>query len=93
MATAQEPTREQQARRTAALARIRTYGDPVLRSRARAVPAVDAAIAAQIRAMTQLLEDAMEAGLAAPSSGSSTACSCTGSRPTSPSDSARCVRS
>jgi peptide deformylase len=69
MATAQEPTREQQARRTAALARVRTYGDPVLRSRARPVPAVDAAIAAQIRAMTQLVEDAMEAGLAAPQLG------------------------
>jgi peptide deformylase len=65
VAAVQEPTREQLARRAAALARVRKYGDPALRSRARPVDEVDAAIRAQILEMTALLEDAMEAGLAA----------------------------
>ena len=64
-----EPTREELARREAALARVRRYGDPVLRSAARPVAAVDAAIVAQIRTMARLLEDAGEAGLAAPQLG------------------------
>jgi len=68
VATAQ-PTRAELARREAALARVRTYGDPVLRSVARPVAAVDGAVAGQIRAMARLLEDAMEAGLAAPQVG------------------------
>ena len=65
MATAQEPTREQLARREAALARVLKYCDPALRSRARPVESVDAGIRQQIREMVALLEDAMEAGLAA----------------------------
>src|SRR4051812_17649136 len=48
VATAQ-PTREELVRREAALARVRKFGDPVLRSRTRPVTAVDAAITAQIR--------------------------------------------
>jgi peptide deformylase len=53
------------ARREAALAQVRKYGDPVLRERARPVPEVDAAVRRQIAQMRRLLEDAMEAGLAA----------------------------
>jgi len=68
MATAQ-PTHEELARREAALARVRKYGDPVLRSRARPVAVVDDAVAAQIRGMAALLQDAGEAGLAAPQVG------------------------
>src|SRR3954452_8466017 len=64
-----EPTREDQPPRAAALPLVRTYGDPVLRTPARPVPAVDAAVAAQIRAMMQLLDDALEAALAAPPRG------------------------
>jgi len=65
VATTDQPTSEQLARREAALARVRKYGDPVLRERARPVEAVDAVIQDQIREMTRLLDDAMEAGLAA----------------------------
>ena len=65
VATAQEPSREQLARREAALARVRKYGDPALRATALPVATVDAAVREQIRAMRALLEDAMEAGLAA----------------------------
>lgn len=69
MAATDGPTPEQLARREAALARVRKYGDPVLRERARPVGAVDTAIRTQIAEMTRLLEDAMEAGLAAPQVG------------------------
>ena len=65
MATTDQPTPEQLARREAALARVRKYGDPVLRERARPVEAVDAVVQDQIREMTRLLDEAMEAGLAA----------------------------
>jgi peptide deformylase len=65
VATAEQPTPQELARREAALARVRKYGDPVLRERARPVEAVDAVVQDQIREMTRLLEDAMEAGLAA----------------------------
>jgi peptide deformylase len=65
MATTDQPTPEQLARREAALARVRKYGDPVLRERARPVEAVDDVVRDQIREMTRLLDDAMEAGLAA----------------------------
>jgi peptide deformylase len=60
-----ELTPEQLARREAALARVRKYGDPVLRETARPVDAVDDVVRDQIREMRRLLEDAMEAGLAA----------------------------
>jgi peptide deformylase len=65
VATTEQPTRQQLARREAALARIRKYGDPVLRETARPVAAVDDVVRDQIREMTRLLGDAMEAGLAA----------------------------
>ena len=65
MTTTDQPTPEQLARREAALARVRKYGDPVLREAARPVGAVDDVVRDQIREMRRLLEDAMEAGLAA----------------------------
>jgi peptide deformylase len=65
----QEPTREQLARRETALARVLKYGNPALRSHARPVETVDAGVREQIRAMVALLDDAMEAGLAAPQLG------------------------
>jgi peptide deformylase len=65
MATTDQPTPEQLAHREAALARVRKYGDPVLRERARPVEEIDEVIRDQIREMTRLLDDAMEAGLAA----------------------------
>ena len=64
MATAEQPTPQELARREAALARVRKYGDPVLREAARPVGAVDDVVRDQIREMRRLLEDAMEAGLA-----------------------------
>ena len=65
MATTDQPTPEQLERREAALAAVRKYGDPALRARALPVDAIDAAVRAQIAEMRRLLEDAMEAGLAA----------------------------
>jgi peptide deformylase len=65
VATIEQLTPEQRARREAALARVRKYGDPVLREQARPVGAVDDVVRDQIREMRRLLEDAMEAGLAA----------------------------
>jgi peptide deformylase len=65
VATTDQPTPQQLARREAALARVRKYGDPVLRERARPVAVVDDVVRDQIREMTRLLDDAMEAGLAA----------------------------
>ena len=65
MATTDQPTPEQLEKRAAALAAVRKYGDPALRARARPIDAVDAAVRAQIGEMRRLLEDAMEAGLAA----------------------------
>jgi peptide deformylase len=65
VATTDQPTPQQLARREAALARVRKYGDPVLRETARPVAAVDDVVRDQIREMTRLLDDAMEAGLAA----------------------------
>jgi peptide deformylase len=65
VATTDQLTPGQLARREAALARVRKYGDPVLRERARPVDEVDDIVRDQIREMTRLLGDAMEAGLAA----------------------------
>jgi peptide deformylase len=65
VATTDQPTPQELARREAALARVRKYGDPVLRERARPVDEVDDIVRDQIREMTRLLGDAMEAGLAA----------------------------
>jgi peptide deformylase len=65
VATTDQPSPQQLARREAALARVRKYGDPVLRETARPVEDVDDVVRDQIREMTRLLDDAMEAGLAA----------------------------
>ncbi|MGO9956346.1 MAG: peptide deformylase [Solirubrobacteraceae bacterium] len=53
------------ARRAAALAHIRTFGDPVLRTRARAVERFDDALRQEVRRMGSLMIDAVGVGLAA----------------------------
>jgi peptide deformylase len=57
------------ARRTAALARIRKFGDPVLRTRAREVEHIDDGLRAEVRRMAELMGDALGVGLAAPQVG------------------------
>ena len=56
---------ETQARRDAALAHVRKYGDPSLRSRARPVENFDAALADEVRRMGALMDEALGIGLAA----------------------------
>jgi peptide deformylase len=56
---------ETRARRDAALVHVRKYGDPVLRSRARAVEVFDDALADEVRRMGALMDDALGIGLAA----------------------------
>jgi peptide deformylase len=53
------------ARRAAALASIRRFGDPVLRTRARPVERFDGALLEEISRMGQLMSDALGVGLAA----------------------------
>ncbi len=53
------------ARRDAALARVRKFGDPVLRTRARPVERFDDALRAEIARMGELMKDALGIGLAA----------------------------
>jgi peptide deformylase len=53
------------ARRAAALAHVRKFGDPVLRTRARAVEVFDDALRAEIKRMGELMNDALGVGLAA----------------------------
>jgi peptide deformylase len=53
------------ARRAAALAQIRKFGDPVLRTKARAVERYDDALAAEVQEMGRLMGDALGVGLAA----------------------------
>jgi peptide deformylase len=53
------------ARRAAALAHVRKFGDPVLRTRARPVDRFDEALHDQVRRMGQLMSDALGVGLAA----------------------------
>jgi peptide deformylase len=53
------------ARRTAALARIRKFGDPVLRTRARSVERFDEALVTEVEHMGRLMGDALGVGLAA----------------------------
>lgn len=53
------------ARRAAALAHVRRFGDPVLRTRARPVEKIDDALRQEIRQMGALMEDALGIGLAA----------------------------
>ncbi|HLH65486.1 MAG TPA: peptide deformylase [Solirubrobacteraceae bacterium] len=54
-----------QARRAAALAQVRKFGDPVLRARARPVERFDGALRDEIRRMGELMVDAVGVGLAA----------------------------
>jgi peptide deformylase len=56
---------EVERRRAAALARIRTFGDPALRSRATDVTAFDQSLAAEVQRMTGVMSDALGVGLAA----------------------------
>jgi len=53
------------ARRAAALAHVRKFGDPVLRTRARPVDRFDDALREEIMRMGQLMNDALGVGLAA----------------------------
>ena len=53
------------ARRTAALAHVRKFGDPVLKSRALPVERFDDALREEVRRMGQLMHDALGIGLAA----------------------------
>jgi peptide deformylase len=57
------------ARRAAAFARIRQWGDPVLRTPARPVDVFDAALVRQAEEMIELMDAARGAGLAAPQIG------------------------
>jgi peptide deformylase len=56
---------EVRARREAALRFVRTYGDPVLRSRAREVETFDEGLVEEVRRMGQIMHDAYGIGLAA----------------------------
>ena len=53
------------ARRDAALTRVRKFGDPVLRTRARPVGAFDGALRSEVATMAELMGDALGVGLAA----------------------------
>lgn len=53
------------ARRAAALAHIRKFGDPVLRAKARPVELFDEPLSAEVKRMAQLMGDALGVGLAA----------------------------
>jgi peptide deformylase len=57
------------ARRAAAMAFIRRYGDPVLRSRATPVDRFDDALRDQVARMGAIMNDALGVGLAAPQVG------------------------
>ncbi len=56
---------EANARRAAALAHVRKFGDPVLRTRAREVDVFDDALRDEARRMGELMMDAVGVGLAA----------------------------
>jgi peptide deformylase len=59
------PDPEVAARRAAALAQVRVWGDPALRSVARPVERIDAELRAEAHRMARLMDDALGAGLAA----------------------------
>ena len=59
------PDPEREAQRLVALAQIRQYPDPVLRMRARDVESYDEELAQLVRRMTELMDGADGAGLAA----------------------------
>lgn len=56
---------EAAARRDAALAQIRKFGDPVLRTRARPIERIDDELRQELARMGDLMEDALGVGLAA----------------------------
>ncbi len=56
---------EVRARREAALAQVRKYGDPVLRTEARPVDRFDDALRDEVGRMARLMEDSLGIGLAA----------------------------
>ncbi len=62
---AEELEPEARERRDAALARVRKFGDPVLRARALPVERFDGALRAEVRRMGALMDDALGVGLAA----------------------------
>jgi peptide deformylase len=53
------------ARRAAALAAVRKFGDPVLKTRARPVDRIDDALRSEVARMGELMNDALGVGLAA----------------------------
>jgi peptide deformylase len=70
--TAEAPpqiTPEMRARREAALAHIRRFGDPVLRTKARPVEQFDDALREEVQRMGVLMIDSIGIGLAAPQVG------------------------
>jgi peptide deformylase len=56
---------EEAARRSAALAHVRKFGDPVLRTKARPVDRFDDALREEVERMGELMTDAIGVGLAA----------------------------
>src|SRR4051794_32793658 len=60
-----ELTAEERARRDAALRHIRTFGDPVLRAKARPVERFDDALREEVARMGRLMHDSIGIGLAA----------------------------
>jgi peptide deformylase len=62
-------SRRRLARRERALAALRQLGDPILRTRALEVTVFDRALRRQAAQMTDLMDDALGAGLAAPQTG------------------------
>ena len=56
---------EVEARRAAALARVRKFGDPALRTRARQVDRFDDALLAEVARMAEIMDEALGVGLAA----------------------------
>jgi peptide deformylase len=60
---------ETRARRDAALAHVRRFGDPILRTRAREVERFDDALRAEVERMGRLMHDSIGIGLAAPQVG------------------------
>jgi peptide deformylase len=62
---------EELERRREALAQVRQFGDPVLRSEARVIETFDSTIVAQAEKMIHLMQDAYGIGLAAPQIGAS----------------------
>ena len=57
------------ARRQAALAHVRQWGDPVLKTKARPIDRFDDGLRAEVARMARLMDDALGIGLAAPQIG------------------------